>query len=250
MKRICMFALVLTIMVYSFNAVAQQDSSDVFGTFKIPKLVESEEEGLFIELVREIKKRSGQQFTIELLSPGRTLKNFEEGSIIGFFPGTENRVQQMKHVVTSIAFYVKRALIFTPKGVSLTSIEALEGKRVGLTSGYTYPEELISNPNITFLESDSDVINMKNLAKRRLDAFIVEEFSGLSAMEQCGCTTDISYDLTATLSSQNVYFVFQTTDKGRSMAEEFSKAVLEMKEDGSLQQILGVSQKWVDALPE
>ena len=54
----------------------------------------------------------------------------------------------------------------------------------------------------------------------------------------------------AVTTSQNVYFAFQATDRGKSLAEEFSKTIREMKLDGTLRQILDVSQEWVDSLPE
>lgn len=248
MKRLC-FSVVLFIMMCS-PGMAQEDSPAVLGTFTIPKMVESEEKGLFIDVVREIETRIGQQFTIKILSPKRTIKAFEDGEIFGFFPGTEGRVRQIKNVVTSLVFYVKRDLIFSKKGVSLTSIEALEGKKVGVTSGYIYAQELMSNPNITFVKSDSDAISMKNLAIGRLDAFVVEEFSGLTALEDCDCADDVTYDPTAVIASQAVSFAFQATEQGRALAEEFSMAIREMKHDGSLQRILGVSEAWVEMLPE
>ena len=83
----------------------------------------------------------------------------------------------------------------------------------------------------------NDVANMKKLGQGQIDAFVVEERSGLEALSLSG-EKDITYDKEKPLSKQSVYFAFQSTPEGELLAEKFTKAINEMKKDGSFDRIL------------
>ncbi len=61
------------------------------------------------------------------------------------------------------------------------SLEDLNGKRVGLTTGYVYSDafqELISKGTVTFIESSSDEANLEMLLAGRIDIFPMERNVG------------------------------------------------------------------------
>lgn len=151
--------------------------------------------------------------------------------------------------MTSDVFYMKREFVFTRENDVSNNIKDLEGKRVGLTFGYTYSSELLSNPNIRFDYSKDDITNMKKLGMSRTDAFIVEEFSGLAALKLSG-VRNIRYNPAVPLYERKVCFAFQPAETGTLLAKAFSDAIKEMKQDGTLKNLLGVSEEWVKMLPE
>jgi len=236
MKKI----LFLCIFLASFSSILVAASQSI-GTYPIPLMVENENEGVFVDLVKEITNRSGIEIKIVVAPPPRTISEFQKGITIGFFPALD--VLLSGKVAKSENIYVKKDFVFVKKGTTgLTNIKSLEGKTVGVTKGYPYVAELMNDKKITLEFAENDILNMKKLSKGRIDAFVVEEKSGLKALEQSG-EKDITYDSKMPLSNQDVYFAFQNTPEGAKLAEGFSKALSSMKKDGTFGKIMSKASK-------
>lgn len=207
----------------------------VLATFPIPLMVESPEKGLFVTLTKEIAKRNERELKILILPIGKTLLDFSNNKVDGFFPALDAYVPTLAS--KSIPFYRKVDYIFSRTGSPLKTLKDLEGKRVGLTFRYPYGKELLANKKIKFELADDDIHNMKKLARGTIDAFIAEERSGLKALQVSG-EKGISFDKKWPLSEQVVYYAFQNTDEGRVLAEIFSKTIEVMRKDGSLEKAL------------
>ncbi|MDP3652279.1 MAG: transporter substrate-binding domain-containing protein [Rhodoferax sp.] len=216
------------------SAIAQQPLK--IGSFPIPLMVESADKGVFIELTKEVAKRAGLPIEIEVVPTKRTIDNFAQNAIAGYFPALD--VVNPGPVSKSIRIYVKNDYAFTKEGANLKTIKDLEGQSVGITLGYPYASELTGNKKINFQVAKDDTTNMKKLAAGRIAAFVVEERSGLKALEQSG-EKGISYDPKVKLSEQNVYYAFQPTPEGKIYADKFSKALTNMENDGTLAAIMG-----------
>jgi len=209
------------------------------GTFPIPLMVESKDKGVFIDLTKELAKRAGVSVEIVVAPPPRTIQNFQEDVVDCIFPGLD--VTMPKAYSRSSSVYIKRDFAFYKKGNALTSLSELEGKTVGITRGYPYVMELTENKKIKLDFANDDVSNMKKLAMGRIDAFVVEEKSGLKALQDSG-VSGIDYNKDKALSEQEVFFAFQKTADGASLAAKFSKAIDEIKEDGTMGKIFSKAQ--------
>jgi polar amino acid transport system substrate-binding protein len=206
------------------------------GTFLIPLMVEDADHGVFVELFKEVAKRTGEDFELAVYPTQRTQKLFHDGELDGFFPASDKSAGEK--AAKSAPFYSKNNVVFVRKGTPyIYKTAQLEGKKVGLTKGYTYSEDILTNPNITLEYADSDVINMRKLSKERIDAFIVEEQSGLKALVESG-VADIVYDPEKPLSGIRIFFAFQATEEGQTIAEKFSKALVDMKANGTFETIM------------
>lgn len=236
MKKSIILVLVLSLSAFICLANLINAESYVIGSFPIPLVVEDKDDGVFVELTKEIAKRVGIQIEILVAPPPRTLHNFEQNLIIGLFPGLDVTMPK-KEFSRSASIYVKRDFSFFQKGKGLATIKDLEGKKVGLTNGYPYVKELTENKNILFEFVEDDVLNMKKLGAGRIQAFVVEEKSGLEALKKAG-ETNIEYNKDVALSEQDVYYAFQNTPQGRELANKFSKALEEMKKDGTFAKIM------------
>ncbi len=201
----------------------------------IPLMVEDANNGLFIQLTKEIAKRNGYELDILVQPPGKALLAFSTNKVQGFFPALDDSVPKVS--AKSTPFYYKTDYVFYRKGLPLKTIKDLEGKKVGLTFRYTYSQDLLNNRRVKFEYSPEDVINMKKLARGALDAFVVEERSGQKALQISG-VQGVEFDRKAPLSRLKVFYAFQNDDEGRQLAAMFSKTIDEMKKDGSLSRIL------------
>lgn len=207
----------------------------VLATFAIPLMVESPDKGLFVNLTREIAKRNSRQVEILVYPTGKTLLAFTNNKVDGFFPALDVYVPQAS--AKSSAFYRKVDYVFYKKDRPLRSLKDLEGKKVGLTFRYPYVKELIGNKKIRFEMAADDVLNMKKLGKGLIDAFVVEERSGLKALQLSG-QKQIDFDRNQPLSEQVVYYAFQDNEDGKRLADIFSRTIEAMKKDGSLDRVL------------
>ena len=233
MKKLVVALVVLAFVVSASPLMA---AGLKIGSYPIPKMVESKDKGVFVELTKEVAKRAGIPFDLEIAPPPRTVDNFSKGVIDGFFPALDVLISGP--VAKSAPIYTKVDFAFFKKGATnLKTIKDLEGKKVGITRGYPYAAELKSNKKIIFDEADDDVTNMKKLAAGRIDAFVVEEKSGLEALKKSG-ETSVTYDSGKPLSKQAVYYAFKKNADGQKAAEGFSKSLEEMKKDGTFGKIM------------
>jgi polar amino acid transport system substrate-binding protein len=208
--------------------------------FPIPLMVVDNQQGVFIDLFREVAKRTGENFELEVYPTNRVLKLFQDGHIDGFFPGLD--IMTGDQAAKSDIFYNKTDFAFVKQGTPVfEKISQFEGKTIGLTTGYPYSAELLNDPKITLEYAENDVINMRKLSKGRIDAFIVEEKSGLKAREESG-VTDVVYDPQKPLYAIRVFFAFQGTDEGWALAKKFSSALEKMKQDGTFEKIMSKAQ--------
>lgn len=207
----------------------------VLATFPIPLMVETHEKGLFISLTKEIAKRNNRDLHIMVYPAGKTLLAFTNNKVDGFFPALD--VYAPKLSVKTAPFYHKIDYIFYKKNHPLRTIKDLEGKKVGLTFRYPYSKELLQNKKIKFEFAADDILNMKKLGRGAIDAFVVEERSGLRSLLLSG-EKNIEFDKTSPVSEQVVYYAFQDNEEGRALAEIFSKTIESMRKDGSLNRVL------------
>lgn len=208
-------------------------------TFPIPLMVEGKDKGAFINLTNEIANRNSTKFEVDIVTSNKAQLQFSNGLAQGYFPGMDNSVP--KDALRTTPFYVRVNFIFYREGKSFRTLKALHGKSVGLTFRYHYPSEITDDTKINFSFADDDVSNMKRLAEGTIDAFIAEERSGLRALE-LSKAKGITYSKDNPVSSQDCYFAFKNDGTGKILLQEFNATLEKMKEDGSLDKVLNISE--------
>ncbi|QDK45527.1 amino acid ABC transporter substrate-binding protein [Bdellovibrio sp. ZAP7] len=208
-------------------------------TFPIPLFVESKDKGSFLKLANEISSRTKSKFKVEVLTSNKAKLAFSNGKAEGFFPGMDNSVP--KDALKSTPFYIRTNFIFYREKRPLKTFKELYGKNVGLTFRYHYPAEIQENSKVKFIYADDDVANMRRLADGTIDAFIVEERSGLRALE-LSKVQGINYSRENPVSSQDCYFAFRNDEEGQNLLKEFNTVLEQMKADGSLQKVLKLTE--------
>lgn len=208
-------------------------------TFPIPVMVESADKGVFIELVKSVAKKAGLKVEITVLPTKRAIGSFLSGEPDMLFPALDIQFHgQTQPTKSSEIIYVKQDFGFVKKGNNAPlTISDLKGKKIGITAGYPYSEKIVFDKSLTLEEAESDEVNVKKLVNGRIDVFIVEEKSGLGAINKTA-PEKTSYTKESPLSKQDVYFAFQKNSNGKKFETKFSTALKEMKKDGSFGAIM------------
>ena len=227
-----LFRYVLLLLVISSQVYAKPLR---FVTFTIPLMVENRDKGLVVELTKEIARRNNIEVTIDLMPPAKSFLAFSGGQAEALFPALDGDTP--KNGARSVAFYEKVDFVFYREGHPFSTMKDLSGKKVGLTFRYRYARDLLDNKKIHFEYSDDDVTNMKKLSAGELDAFVVEERSGLKAVQLSGAK-NIQYKASQPISKQEVFYAFQDSEEGRNLAQRFSKTIAKLKSEGVFDQIM------------
>lgn len=208
-------------------------------TYPIPVHVENANSGLFIDLAKAVADKAGIPIRISVQPPPRAIQNFSGGSHAMLFPALDVLFPADTTIVRSPeAIDCKEDFVFTREGTPrLTSLEDLAGHRVGITRGYPYAREVSDGKLFVVEPANSDEANLKKLVAGHIDAFILDEKTGIKALEATGLTQKVQYDQSRPVSRQEVYYAFQNTPEGRQLAERFSAALAELKQDGRYQSI-------------
>ena len=217
------------------------DKPVTLALYPIPVMVVDANTGVFVDLAKELAKRAHVTVSLDVVPPKRAVDRFEHGDVDALLPALE--VLLSKPYVPSDPIYVKRDFVFTKSDHPIwTTVDALAGKRVGITLGYPYAGEIINSKTFSLETAATDEINFAKLDAGRIDAFVVEEKTGLGALRAAGLK-GIGYDPAVPVSQQNVFFAFQDSPEGHSLAAAFSTALAAMKADGTFAQLLAQAEQ-------
>lgn len=207
----------------------------VFVTFPIPVHVESPTRGLFVQVMREAAELAQLPAVhIDVLPPPRALRSFAAGESDALFPALDVSFESGSPIVrTAEALDCKEDFVFTRKGApAYTTLDELRGKRVGITRGYPYAREVTGNQQFVIEEALSDEANIRKLMAGRIDAFVLDEKTGVKAFEALDLKAQMQYNPRSPVSRQEVYVAFRDTAQGRVMAQQFSDGLRKLKLSG------------------
>ena len=194
-----------------------------------------------IEIVKEIKKRAGLQFEIVVYPPKRSIEMFKKNDVIGMFPAMETNIP--KEAAKSEPYHSKIIYALTKKEKpDISGLSDLNGMKVGLVMGYSYPLAVTENKNLIIDIAPSAENSVKKLMEGRFDVFLEEKNNLVKLVNDMGLQDELKISENP-VSELTVYFAFQLTEEGKKLAENFSKAILEMKKDGTLEKLLSGTQK-------
>ncbi len=233
--------LVLICLFYAFVFVPTCVVAEeyAFGSFPIPLMVIDSDNGIFVELTKRIAKEAGLSVIIKVDPPLRTQNNFQKGKIVGLFPALDAMFPPGAKFERSDSIYLKQDFVFTKKGSKiLKTLADLNGLKVGITRGYPYARKLTEAKGFKIEEANTDEFNAKKLIAGRIDAFVVEEKTGLQAFKNAKLIDEMQYEPATSLSKQDVYYAFPANDIGEMLAPKVSAAMNKMKADGTFGEIM------------
>ncbi|MBC05883.1 transporter substrate-binding domain-containing protein [Thalassospira sp.] len=236
-----LFSLALAcIFLFNSHVLAAQSTSPMRVVFPyIPLMAETYDHGIFIEMFDEIATRSGKDVTIDILPVKRAMQDFKNGEYdaLGAYPS----LAEIPVSLASVPFYRRENLIFYRTKVfgpgNVDKLSDLDGTRVGL-SAYQYPAYILDRKELSLERVPSDTFLLRMIANDRLDAAIIERFSGHYVRNTLGLENAISVT-DDPVTTENVLTLFKADLDGIENRKAFNKAIYEMLCDGTLGKLYG-----------
>ncbi len=198
--------------------------------------------GISIEIIQEVVKRTGDDLKFDLLPLNRTLLGFIEQKIdieLLINPGWRHGEQAAVSIYT-IPVCVSQDIVLVRKDYKFDaiSVDDFKGMTLGTTLGYFYSDgfsEAMSSGDII----RDDVYHTKNnilkLSKIRADGAIFDKRQAFYFINSFGMDVEdfyIAYYFKPTPLS------FRLHKKWKKLIPHWNKAIIEMKEDGTLERII------------
>jgi polar amino acid transport system substrate-binding protein len=190
-------------------------------------------DGFDVEIGKEISKRIGVDgkpiaTAWDGIIAGLLANRYE--AIIGSMAITEER---LKAIDFSETYYRDGAQLFVKKGGDTSGIDAMKGKKIGVTLGTTFEKWVRENaPDVEVRTYKGVPQMMLELGTGRLDGFITGRLIGLMAIKDKGAPVALSGEL---LYTEQVAIALR--QKNPELKAAINKAIADMKSDGTYEAI-------------
>ncbi len=238
--RVSALLLVVILFLIAIYATASGVDPKIYrvATYHIPLLVDDHENGAFMDLLKEAARRADIRYEVVMAPPKRAMRYFEDGDVIALIPALRSTL--VKDAELTRPIFTKQIHAFVREGdIMPETIASLEGRRIGLTRGYSYPRLITMNENIEVDYADTTEGSLKKLLEGRVDVVVADGYTVLFAIEKMQLD-GFSYNLSTVLHEQSAYIACQPTDEGRELAQRLSIALDSMEADGTIRKLLPV----------
>ena len=184
--------------------------------------------GLAPELVKAVFAAEGIEIVFRTLPFARCMHDAKSGKLAGCFNATiteENRYQYHWH---DTPMFEEDLASEPQRDLKLTS---LEGKRVGITLGYTYPTDFMENPRIIRFQAKSDAQILEMLVRGRVDYILMNGMPGYLKIQQKQLTGKVVK--VGKLSTDGFWLAFsRNAPQGETLAKRFEQGLQKIKNNG------------------
>ncbi len=224
----------LLLLLVSTPLAISQEATVAAGIFI--GVIEKDGKGPYQLILNEAARRSGVHFSEKVYPLKRAINTFVEKKVLAIYGMTDAVIKGVgkDNVITSYPLGVYKVYIFTKKGEPVISNYAqLNGKRVGGIDGYqAYYQDLIKN-NIEVSYFPTEENQLLRYEAGRFDAIVGFMPDWIPYLDT------LDYDPNFALLVGYDYMTVWNTPEGRYFIDKISTALLNMKLDGTLKEILG-----------
>ncbi|WP_028456605.1 substrate-binding periplasmic protein [Chitinilyticum litopenaei] len=133
--------------------------------------------GAMVELVAAAYAQSGITPRFESGSYNRCLKLTLQGEYDGLLDVARNSERVPQFVWSTRPILIMKLHLVGHAGLppEAPSYAAMRGRKVGMTTGYEYPDAMLSQPGLVRVESSSELGNFRQLAQGKIDFMLLSE---------------------------------------------------------------------------
>ncbi len=203
----------------------------------VAELLTEDPKSMFHAVLLEAGRRAGLELQVSVNPGKRALEMFNQhmGDILA--PVQLELMHSGPFKVPVIGcepVSTKNRFIYTKSGsATMSSLKELDGKRVGLVRGYRYGDHIDHNESFTKIMAANVGQLMKMLDSKRVDAIIAFPHS-IKKNSKMIKDIHLAYDKNSPVTIDNIAFAFHDNERGNRLRDAFSKAIIEMRDEGTL----------------
>lgn len=197
--------------------------------------------GMDFELIQEVFKGSNYNVEFKIVPWDTSIKMVKNG-LSDILPAISYDKDRETYLKFSDSYRFESPYGFytsITQDIKVEKLSDLDGKRVGIISGYTYFSELY-NLNISIEESSKEEILFKKLLKGQLDVVVLEMESADYQVKKLNMVKEICKE-SYIFELQNpvkTYLGFSTVRDNDNIYEFFNKRISEMQQNGKIKNII------------
>ncbi|MDM8550503.1 transporter substrate-binding domain-containing protein [Desulfobacterales bacterium HSG2] len=195
-------------------------------------------EGILIDIVNEACKRLNIDPKFRFLPWKRALMYMRKGKADALLSPiyTEERAEFMYYPSEPVNMEKTVFLTWKGSGIKVNGLDDLKNKLIGVVRGYSHGSEFDNYPGLKKLPCNDDRQLVKILAKKRIDIAVGEAGVLQFIAKQTGTQVEVIHVLNETPG----YITFSRKalgPKGKTLAEEFSRTLRQLKKEGVIEKI-------------
>ena len=197
--------------------------------------------GMANEIVSAAYKAVGIDVAFKVGPYNRLLKEVAEGHILGAFNVPKESANENKYIFGNTPLLVARSAYYHNKDNPLSvgkKEDLVNGEKIGIVFDYGYGDFFAENDRIVKIPVRSDLLNLRKLAKGRIDATILYE----KTAEKIIAENHMSDKIAKAFESErlDIYVAFSKTfPKSGYYAEKLDEGLALIKENGLYERIVG-----------
>ena len=243
--KIYVLTLALFVSAFGYSQTTQLGlASDVWPPFtNVPG-----EPAVAMEIVQTALNKNAIAVKERVLAFDVVIKGLEAGTFQGS-PALWKTEEREEYLLYSKPILHNQLILVGLKGadVSATSIDDLNGKRVGLVEGYAYGEEIENAEGVTFIKGKNDQTNVLLLLEKKLDYILVDGLLVAYIRSYQAEDAKKHLEMGATpLVTKALHFAIQKDiEDAEELMNKFNASISQMQTDGTYHRILKLS--WIQA---
>jgi polar amino acid transport system substrate-binding protein len=160
----------------------------------------------------------------------RAMELFQHGKADALYSANYTKDREVYAYYPSVPLVESPWVIWT-RDATISSLEDLKGKRIGVVTGYSYTQEFWEYILVycTVEEVYSDELNFRKLKIGRLDALVAELGNGLYIRQKIGAY-NIQPEKNVTIKSDGLYIMFNRTTVDKDFVDRFSEELVRFRQ--------------------
>ncbi len=196
--------------------------------------------GMANEIVSAAYKAVGIDVVFNVGPYNRLLKEVEEGHTLGAFNVPKESANEHKYIFGNTPLFVAHSAYYQNKDNPLSAKKKEDlknGEKIGIVFEYGYGDFFAGNDRIVKIPVRSDLLNLRKLAKKRIDATILYDKTAKKIIAE----NDMSGKIVKAFDSESlpIYVAFSKTfPKSRYYAEKLDEGLAKIKANGVYERIV------------
>jgi polar amino acid transport system substrate-binding protein len=197
--------------------------------------------GTDVDIIRAVCKRVGCEPEFSERPWKRAMVEVKTGQVDGIFSlfKTEEREEFLFFPSESLSFEKNVVITKKGKGIKATKLDDLKGKSFGVVVDYSYGDDFDAYKDLKKEVCKDNEELLKKLYAGRMEVAIINELGYHSLIKKMGLKGKFEVIHEQSFDPLFIGFSKAKGEKAKKVADDFSKALIEMRKKGDIKKIIG-----------